>query len=129
MTSQHQHPFCSPASPQLVVITRRKCPPTTRVEHLLLLLTIVLFPFEEHLPDPGGFSSMFFLFAISSIYIVIQRFGSIVHVWNHRVFLVSYVLIFISVILETYSPFASYREIIRIAQMFVGSNSHCDTLS
>ena len=53
MTAQHQHryPFYSPASPQVVVITRRKYTPTTRVEHVLLLLNIVLFPLEEVLPD------------------------------------------------------------------------------
>ena len=77
--------------------------------------------FGEYLPGIGGFSFLFFLFVISSIYVVIRRFGSIVHVWNHRVFLVSYVLIFISIVLETYSPFANYSEIIRIAKMFIGA--------
>ena len=121
MTSQHQHQFCSPVSPQLVVITRRKCPPTTRVERLLLLLIFLLIPFDSVLPGIRDFSPMFFLFAISSIYLVIRRFESIVHVWNHRVFLASYVLIFISVVLETFSPFASYYEGSRMAQMFMGA--------
>ena len=121
MTSQHQHLFCSPVSPQLVVITRRECPPTTRVERLLLLLIILLLPLDQDLPAIGGFSFNFFIFAISSVYIVTQRFGSIVHVWNHRVFLASYVLIFISIVLETYSPSANYSEVIRLAQMFIGA--------
>jgi O-Antigen ligase len=123
MTSQHSHryPFYAPASPQLVVITRRKYTPTTRVEHLLLLLSIVLLPLEEALPGIGDFSFAFLLFAISSIYIILQRFGSITQVWNHPVFLASYVLIFIGLVLETYSPFASYKEIIRIAQMYIGA--------
>ena len=124
MISQHQHryPFCTPASPQLVVITRRKFTPTTRIEHLLLLLPILLLPLEEYLPNPGGFSFMFLLFAISSIYIVLQRFGSITHVWNHPVFLASYFLILLSLILEGSSPFASYTEISSIALMFIRSN-------
>jgi hypothetical protein len=121
MTSQHQHLFCSPVSPQLVVITRRKCPPTTRVERLLLLLIILFLPLESVLPGIGDFSPMFFIFAISSIYIVIRRFGSIIQIWNHRVFLASYVLIFISVVLETFSPFASYNHISSIALMFIGA--------
>jgi len=121
LASQHQHLFYAPANPQLVVVTRRKCPPTTRVECLLLLLTIVLFAFEEQLPGIGGFSVTFFLFIISGIYVVIQRFGSLVRVWTHRIFLVSYALIFISVLLEAYSPSPRYSEIIRIAQMFVGA--------
>jgi hypothetical protein len=123
MITQHQHryPFYAPASPQLVVITRRKYTPTTRVEHFLLLLNIVLLPMEEALPNPGGFSFVFLLFALSSMYIVLQRFGSITQVWKHPVFLLSYVLIFIGLILETYSPFASYKEIIRIAQMCIGA--------
>ena len=92
MTAQHQHryPSYAPASPQVVVITRRKYTPTTRIEHILLLLNIVLLPMEDVLPNPGGFSFVFFLFAISSIYIVFHRFGSITQVWNHPVFLASY---------------------------------------
>jgi O-antigen ligase len=118
---QHQYPFSAPASPRVVVITRRKYIPTTRVEHFLLLLNIVLFPMEEALPNPGGYSFVFLLFAISSIYIVLKRFGSITKIWNHPVLLASYVLIFVGLILETYSPFASYREIFRIAQMYIGA--------
>ena len=121
MTSQHQHLFGSPVSPQVVVITRRKCPPTTRVERLLLFLSVLLLPLEQILPGIRGFSFLFFIFAISSIYVIIQRFGSVVHVCNHRVFLTSYVLIFISLVLEIYSPFARYREVISMAQMFIGA--------
>jgi O-antigen ligase len=123
MTAQHQHryPFYTPASPRVVVITRRKYTPTTRIEHLLLLLNIVLLPMEEALPNPGGFSFLFLLFAISSIYIVFQRFGSITQIWNHPVLLASYILVFISLVSERFSPFASYREIIRIAQMYIGA--------
>ena len=123
MTAQHQHrqPFYAPASPQVVVITRRKYTPTTRIEHVLLLLNIVLLPMEEALPNPGGYSFGFLLFAITSIYIVFQRFGSITHVWNHPVFLASYVFILLGLILEGCSPFTSYREIMRIAQMYIGA--------
>src|SRR5215510_15349150 len=123
MTSQHQHryPSYAPARPQVVVITRRKYTPTTRVEYILLFLSIVLLPMEELLPNPGGFSSGFLLFAISSLYIVLQRVGSLTRVWNHPVLLLGYVLIFTSFILETSSPFASYQEIIRIAQMYIGA--------
>jgi len=122
MTAQHQHryPFSATASPQVVVISRRKYTPTTRVEHFLLILNIVLLPMEEALPNPGGFSVGFFLFAISSIYIISQRFGSIAHIWNHPVFLASYVFLLLSLIFEGCSAFASYKEIIRIAQMFMG---------
>ena len=121
LTSQHQHPFCSPVNPQLIVITRRKCPPTTCVERVLLLLTILFVPLEQTLPNIRGFSLLFVLFAISSIYVVIRRFSSMIHVWDHQVFLASYVLIFISIVLETYSPFANYSEIVRTAQMFIGA--------
>ena len=121
MTAQHQHLVGSPVSPQVVVITRRKCPPTTRVEHVLLFLTILLLPLEQQLPVIGRFSFLFVLFVVSSIYVVIRRFDSLVYVWNHRVFLVSYVFIFISLVLETYSPFARYREVISTAQMFIGA--------
>jgi hypothetical protein len=118
---QHQHPVYSPASPQLVVINRHKFAPTTRVEHLLLLLTIVLIPLEEYIPSIGGFSFMFLVFALSSIYVMTKRFRSIARVYNHPVFLASYFLIFISVVLETYSPFAKYNDISRIALMFIGA--------
>ena len=123
MTSQPQHryPFCAPASPQLVVITRRQGTPTTCVEHLLLLLNILLLPLENYIPTVRGFSCTFLLFAISSIYIMTQRFRSIAYVWNHQVFLVCYFLIFISIVLEVASPYANYQESIRTAQMFVGA--------
>ena len=123
MTARHQHryPLYAPASPQVVVITRRKYTPTTRIEHVLLLLTIVLLPIEQNLPNPGGFSFGFLLFSICCIYIAFQRFGSITHVWNHPVFLASYVFIILGLILEGCSPFTSYREIMRIAQMYIGA--------
>jgi O-antigen ligase len=123
MLAQHQHryQFYAPASPRVVVITHRKYIPTTRIEHLLLLLNIVLLPMETVLPNPGGYSSVFFLFAISSIYIMFKRFGSIIHIWNHPVFLASYVFILLGLIFEGCSPFASYKEINRIAQMFIGA--------
>src|SRR5207244_2415198 len=95
--------------------------PTTRIEHLLLLLNIAILPMEEALPSPGGFSVGFLLFALSSIYIIFQRFGSTAHIWNHPVFLTSYVFILLSLILEGFSPFASYKVIIRIAQMYMGA--------
>jgi hypothetical protein len=112
---QHQYPSYAPASPQVVVITRRKYTPTTRVEHFLLLLSIALLPMEEALPNPGGFSVGFLLFAISSIYIIFQRFGSITHIWKHPVFLASYIFILVSLLLEGFSPFASYN--LRFAQI------------
>jgi hypothetical protein len=91
------------------------------VEHVLLFLTILLLPLEQHLPGIGRFSFLFVFFVVSSIYVVIRRFGSIVYVWNHRIFLVGYVLIFIGFVLETYSPFANYTDIVRIANMFMGA--------
>jgi hypothetical protein len=123
MTARHQHqyPFSAPARPRVVVITRRKYTPTTRVEHLLLLLSIVLLPMEQALPAPRGFSSGFLLFAIASIYLVFQRFGSITHLWKHPVFLASYVFILLGLILEGCSPFASSHEIMRIVQMYMGA--------
>ena len=123
MAAQHQHryPFYAPASPQVVAVTRRKYTPTTHIEHILLLLNIVLLPMEENLPNPGGYSFVFLIFAVTSIYIAFQRFGSISKVWNRPVFLASYVFILLSLILEGCSPFASYKEIIRIVQMYIGA--------
>jgi O-antigen ligase len=123
MTAQPQHRYLSyaPASPQVVAVTRRKYTPTTRIDQLLLLLHIVLLPWEEALPGTGGYSFVFLLFAVSSIYIAFRRFGSITKVWNRPVFLASYVFILFSLILEGYSPFASYKEIIRIVQMYIGA--------
>jgi O-Antigen ligase len=102
-------------------MTHRKCTPTTRVEHLLLLLNILLLPLENYIPTVRGFSCTFLLFAISSIYIMTQRFRSIAYVWNHQVFLASYFLILMSLVLEAASPYASYQEPLRVAQMFVGA--------
>jgi len=76
---------------------------------------------EEALPGIGSMSLMFLLFAISSMYVVLQRLRSIRQVLNHPVFLSTYALIFISLVLETSSPFASYKPIIRIAQMCIGA--------
>src|SRR5215471_3235499 len=118
--SQHQYPSHSPASPHVVVITRRKYTPTTLVERLLLLLNILLLPLEAYAPTIGGFSSMFFLFALSGLYVVIWRFESLVQIWNHRVLLACYFLIFIGFIFETCSPSTNYEVLIRIVQMCMG---------
>ena len=123
MISQNQHQYSpsSPAHPQVVVVSRHKFTPTTRVECFLLLLTILLMPLESHVPSIYGFSYMFFLFAISGLYVIMKRFGSIARIWNHPCFLASYVLLFLSIVLETVSPNASYAETIRLAQMFIGA--------
>ena len=118
--SQHQYPSHSPASPQVVVITRRKYTPTTLVERLLLLLNILLLPLEVYGPTIGGFSSMFFLFAISGLYVLLWRVGSLAQIWNHRVLLACYFLIFVGFILETCSLSTNYAVISRIAQMCIG---------
>jgi hypothetical protein len=63
---------------------------------------------------------MFFLYAISGLYVVIWRFESLARIWHHRVLLASYFLILIGIIFETCSPSASYAVIARIVQMYMG---------
>ena len=119
--SQHRYPSPSPASPQVVVITRRKYTRTTRVECLLLLLNVLLLPLEDYIPTVSGFSFMFFLYAVSGLYVVIWLFGNLARIWNHRVLLACYFLIFIGFILETCSHSADYEVLIRIVQMCIGA--------
>src|SRR5262245_57802974 len=105
LQSQHRYPSHSPASPQVVVITRRKYTPTTLVERLLLLLNILLLPLEAYGPTIGGFSSMFFLFAISGLYVLLWRVGSLAQIWNHLVLLACYFLFFVGFILVSFFVF------------------------
>jgi O-antigen ligase len=94
---------------------------TTRVERLLLAVTIILLPLQDHIPDVAGFSIMWIMFGVLAIYVLVNRAGTLAVVWLHPVFLTAFGFLYGMSLLEFLHPDSSYSEIVSIASMFVGA--------
>jgi hypothetical protein len=95
--------------------------PTTRADRLLLFLTIVLLPLENHFPAVGGASVLFVLFGLLALYLFVRHPQAVVQVLPHRVFVAAYLFLLVSVIGEFSSPSPIYLDIARFAFMIAGS--------
>ena len=64
--------------------------PTTTLDRLLLMGTIILLPLEDHLPSIAGFSVLFLLFGVLGLYNVLFRLRALSKISSHPVFLTAY---------------------------------------
>jgi O-Antigen ligase len=95
--------------------------PTTRIERILLMVTPVILPMEEFLPNIGGFTVMWILFAVLAGYALVERARALNKTWLHPVFLAAYVMLALDSVIEFSHPNASYGDITRIGQMVLGA--------
>jgi O-Antigen ligase len=95
--------------------------PTTIVERLLLLVTVVLMPFEPSLPSIAGFSAPYLVFATLAGYLLLRRPSALARTWIHPAFLAAFVLLILGALIESVQPFSRYSEISRYGQMFVAA--------
>jgi len=122
-TRDHPLRLASESGPR---VFQKIMPPqsTTRVEQALIMINIVLLPaqdYEDYIPAPGGLSIIFIIFGLSLIYILLNRFNELSKIWFHPVFRAAYLFLCVAVLMESVHPLASYAEIIRIGQMFLGA--------
>ena len=110
----------SEGRPPLVRKTRRLYP-TTFIERLLLMATIVLVPLQEYIPNVAGASAVWIMFAAIGGYLALNRANILNKIWNHPVFLAAYAMIAVSFLIESTHPLSSYCDIFRAGQMFVGA--------
>ena len=82
---------------------------TTRVERMLLFITVMLLPLPADIPGVPGVSSMFVVFAVLAGYVAINRLWCLDRIWMHPVFVVAYVFIVFSAAIEFTHPFSSYE--------------------
>ena len=94
--------------------------PTSRIEQLLLGGTIVLLPLQDHLPSLGGFSIIYFLFALSGVYLVLNRPNVLAKTAKHPVFIAAYIFLFVSAVIELSHSHASHSVLLRIVWMIGG---------
>ena len=94
---------------------------TTLFEQLLILITIVVLPLENHFPAVAGMSVSFLVFATLATYVVVSRPRALGNVWYHPVFIAAYVFIAVSALLEFSSPLSRYDTIVRFAFMIGGA--------
>lgn len=94
---------------------------TTLFEQLLILITIVILPLENHFPAVAGMSVSFLVFATLFAYVVVSRPRVLGKVWYHPVFIAAYVFIAVSALLEFSSPLSRYDTIVRFAFMIGGA--------
>jgi len=94
---------------------------TSVLEKSLLLLIIVALPWEDHFRIVSGFSSLFFIFGIVAIYVLLRRPMAFASAIWHPVFRAAYVFLGVILLIEYSHPYADFDEIIRIGQMVIGA--------
>jgi O-Antigen ligase len=106
-----------------IVAKRLKTPiqyPTTRVEQILLMMTVVLLPLQTHIPPIAGFSIMYIMFIILAGYIVFCRPYILAKTWPQPLFLAAYVMLIMASLIELSHPYPDIPEIVRVGQIFIG---------
>ncbi len=88
---------------------------------LLLFTSIVLLPLQDYFPIVAGMSSSFLIFAALAACAIVNCPRNLGVVWSHPVFIVAYVFIGVSALLEFTSPLSRYGEIVRFGQMILGA--------
>jgi len=88
---------------------------------MLIFLTMVTLPLENHFPTVAGMSSTFLIFAALGIYVFVNRLRILGAIWYHPVFIAAYVFVGISILLEFSSPLTRYDECLRFGYMIVGA--------
>lgn len=86
----------------------------------MLLVTGVLLPLENHVPNIGGFSIIFAVFVLLAAYVFVNRMACLDRVWLHPVFGSAFLFILISGVLEYTSPLPMYRDLMRFALAICG---------
>jgi len=109
------------SSKTAVVAVRLPREATTTFERILLTSMSVLIPLEGFIPDVGGFSVIWFWFAVIAGYVFGKRLRDLRKVWLHPVFLAAYVMLALDSLIELSHPSASFYDIGRIAQMILGA--------
>jgi len=95
--------------------------PTTTLDRLLLMGTIILLPLEDHLPSIAGFSVLFLLFGVLGLYNVLFRLRALSKISSHPVFLTAYLILILCTLIETLHPQPSYSELSRFGLMIAGA--------
>jgi hypothetical protein len=94
---------------------------TTTIERLVLLMTVVLTPFENSLPNFAGFSTMYIIIAVLAGYTFLKRPRAFARTWHHPVFLAAFAFSILGAVIESAHPLARYSDISRNGQMFVAA--------
>ena len=95
--------------------------PTSSLERILLALTIIALPADNHLIIFPGISVVFVLFGAIAVYIVAVRFSELLETLSHPALIAAYLFLFIGFVMELTQINQSYDELMRIAQMIVGA--------
>lgn len=94
---------------------------TTLPEQMLIFITMVTLPLENHFPTVAGMSSTFLIFAALGIYVFVNRSRILGEIWYHPVFIAAYAFIVASALLEFSSPLHRYDEPLRFVFMIGGA--------
>jgi len=94
---------------------------TNRIEQFLLMITIAMLPLQDHIPSVAGFSIMFILFGVLACYVLANRSKKLARTWAHPLFLATYAFLFLGYVIESFHPYSSYSDILRMAQMIAGA--------
>jgi hypothetical protein len=105
------------ASDSLASVQNLQLVQTTKVGRLLLMVSIMLLPLQDHFPAIGSFGVMFFVFAVLASYAIINSPHTLDRVWLHPVFIAAYTFTVLGMLLEFASPESKYDDILRVGMM------------
>lgn len=95
--------------------------PTTTIERLLLMGTVLLIPFEPSLPVIAGATTPYIMFAILAGYILLKQPRALAGTWIHPVFLAAFTFLMMASLIESAHPLSEYGRIFSIGLMFGGA--------
>jgi len=94
---------------------------TSRIERLLIFVTLVLLPLQSYIPTIGGFSILFFMFILLIVYQGIKRPSILSKLAKHKIILFGFAFILIGFFMETLHNSMNYYYVVRIGLMFFGA--------
>lgn len=94
---------------------------STALGRVLLFVTIGILPFQDHIPDVGGFSVSWFTFAAMGVYIGFSQARNFLGFALQPAFLLAAGFVAAISILEWSHEHAQFKEVLSIAQMFLGA--------
>lgn len=123
-------PVRQPARAHMRPRPRRRSRAVGGYRRLLLMLTVIVMPLQDHLPAIAGTSMLFIAFAVLALHALLLHPRELARAAGRPVFMAAYVMLASGFLVEIAHPGGTLEEWGRIAQMVAGAvviASYCRT--
>ncbi len=108
-------------SPIIYQNSLQKSSRTSRIERLLIFITLVTLPLQYYIPTIGGFTISFIMFLLLAIFQFLKRPSIIAKLAKHKIILSGLIFTFIALLMEIMHCSMDYYYIFRIGLMIFGA--------